>query len=114
MVMVGTGQRACALTLRASAYSPRVPSQCLLFDKTPGTSRKPSLEESRGFSVPGPGDEEEQSAPGISHFRAMLSKMMTSGKGASLCSSTRSYIAMFFPAEIFFFFFLCPAFSTVG
>ena len=58
VALLGTGPRGCAVTLRASAYLPRVPSLLLLFDKTPGTSRKPGLEEGRALvSTPGPEDE---------------------------------------------------------
>lgn len=82
----------------------------LISDKSAGTSRKPGLEDSRGLvSMPGPGVEgrEWQSAPGIGHFRAKLSKMVKSGKGAAQYNSPRSYVARFFPPRRLF---LYPAF----
>ena len=58
VALLGTGPKGYILSLRASAYPPRVPLLLLIVDKFPGNSRKSGLGDSRALvSVPGPGDE---------------------------------------------------------
>lgn len=58
MALLGTGPKGHILSLRASAYSPRVLLLLLIVDKSPGNSRKSGLGDSRALvSMPGPADE---------------------------------------------------------